>query len=317
MPLPPPPPPSPVATGLRAAGFALALYLAALPLLHLPCLGGQCAGVLGSSYGKIFGVPVGAYGALFWLLTLLPVGRVVACAHHALALGSIGFVALQAFVLRQFCPWCLAHAALCWVAWPLRRRPAARPGWFLFAAVVLATAGVLTQRHFHLPPPPAATPSLAAALRPDSFAWLGPVDAAAPVLVLSPSCPTCLDALDRIAAQGWPSTTPRPGIVWRTDDTNRRVVALLAAVVETNPTAAPAVFRALLPTLLTERDLLLNNPAGAATVLALTWNPTPTAIATMERRLAGQQAALDAAHVVGTPAWIAIDGTATHTLPGF
>ncbi len=310
------PSPSLAATFLRAAGLALALYLAALPLLHLPCLGGQCAGVLGSSYGKLLGVPVGAYGALLWLLTLLPAGRVPALAHHALALGSIGFVLLQAVALRQFCPWCLVHAALCWVAWPLRHRANARTVPFAFTALTVAVLGLFAQRHFHRPPPPtAAVSTLVATLRRESFAWLGPVDASAPVLVLSPSCPTCLDALDRIVAHGWPAAQPRPALVWRTDDTNRRAVALFAAAVEAHGDDTSAAFAAQLPAFLTERDLLLNNPAGAAEVFALTWEPAPAAITAMEARLARQQAALDAAHVSGTPAWIAPDGTVTHAMP--
>lgn len=318
MSLPPPSASSTAATVLRAGGLTLALYLGALPLLHLPCLGGQCAGVLGSSYGKILGVPVGFYGALLWTLALLRLGRGAALAHHALALGSIGFVALQATVLRQFCPWCLAHAALCWAAWPLRRRASVRPVLSLLAAVALAVAGVAIHRQLHRPPPPpAASVPVLAALRTDAFVWLGPVDAPAPVLVLSPSCPTCLDALERIAARGWPAATPRPVIVWHTDDVNRQVVALLAASVEANPAIAPEVFRTLLPALLTERDLLLNNPAGAVTVLELTWSPAPAALATMEARLARQQTALDAAKVTGTPAWITPGGNVAHSIPGF
>lgn len=317
MSAPRPNPPSPAVTALRAAGLTLALYLGALPLLHLPCLGGQCAGVLGSSYGKILCIPVGVYGALLWLLTLRPTGRATGSAHHLLALGSIGFVALQAFVLRQFCPWCLVHAVLCWAAWPLRHRATARPLSFICTAAVVATLGLLAQRHFYRPPPPAATANLAATLRAEGFDWLNPAAAAAPVLVLSPSCPTCLDALDRFAAQGWPVTIPRPALVWHTDASNRRVVAILAAALETHPAAAPELFRAHLSAFLTERDLLLNHPTGAATILELTWNPAPAAIAAMESRLARQQAALDAAKLIGTPAWISTDGTVLHTLPGF
>lgn len=309
--------PSPTATALRTAGLTFALYLGALPLLQLPCLGGQCASVLGSSYGKILGVPVGVYGALLWLFTLLPTGRLTPLASHALALGSIGFVALQAFVLRQFCPWCLAHAALCWAAWPLRHRATARPALALFAATIIAALGLVAQRQFHRPPAIAATSTLAATLHAESFNWLRPADTAAPVLVLSPSCPTCLDALDRFVAEGWPAATPRPAIIWRTDAVNRRVVATLAAAIEAHPAAAPELFRAYLPAFLTERDLLLNNPAGAATILELTWNPAPAAITAMEARLARQQAALDAANLIGTPTWITPAGIVTHTIPGF
>ncbi|MGE9268926.1 MAG: vitamin K epoxide reductase family protein, partial [Verrucomicrobiales bacterium] len=82
---------------------------------------GGCEGVLASRWSEVAGMPVGLIGALLYsvllLGTLLPRPRTMANFVHAAAsllviFGALWFVALQLFVVKQFCPWCCATHAL-------------------------------------------------------------------------------------------------------------------------------------------------------------------------------------------------------------
>lgn len=174
---------------------ALSAWLAAMSLAsgRVPgCETGGCASVLASKWSKVFGVPVGLFGALTYLaLTLLgrrPFGagsRGSGIVGGALVIlipaAALWFAALQLFVLKAFCPWCTtthvvatAGALLLALAWhrdrPIRpatgRRAPARtsplppaspaPPWGLAAAAatVVFAAFVTAQVLSPTPPPP-------------------------------------------------------------------------------------------------------------------------------------------------------------------
>ncbi|MBX3748031.1 MAG: DUF1573 domain-containing protein [Verrucomicrobiae bacterium] len=87
------------------------------------CDAGDCAAVLASKWSKVFGVPVGLFGAATYVILAVLGARPfgpgqwrVRVAGAALAIliptAAVWFGFLQAFVLRAFCPWCTATHAV-------------------------------------------------------------------------------------------------------------------------------------------------------------------------------------------------------------
>lgn len=293
------------APALRAAGLGLALYLGALGLLRLPCPGGGCDAVQHGRWGALLGVPVGFFGAALWLATLALRGRAAAWSHHALALGSVGFVALQALVIGRFCPWCLAHAALCWAAWPARASAGPRvipltAG--LALAVALAGSAVVSRQ------PPAAVRVADAPLADAGFDWLrAPGGAPADAVVLSLTCPLCLDLLADIPA-------PKPGgprILFLTTEENRALTERFVAAVLAHPAGPADSFPALAMVLVARRDLVLARPAEAAEWFAESQPESASMLPAAETALAAQQKALAAAGIKVTPVCVTPSGAAT------
>jgi uncharacterized membrane protein len=107
------------------AGLADATYLAVQALTGetLSCGGSpDCFRVLGSSYGKVAGIPVAMFGALayftlFSFATFAAFGypwapRFVALIAVAMFLTTLWFLYVQAFLLHAYCRYCLFSAAL-------------------------------------------------------------------------------------------------------------------------------------------------------------------------------------------------------------
>jgi uncharacterized membrane protein len=107
------------------AGLADATYLTVQALTGetLSCGGSpDCFRVLGSSYGKVGGIPVAMFGALayftlFSFATFAAFGyvwapRFVALLAAAMFLSTLWFLYVQAFLLHAYCRYCLFSAAL-------------------------------------------------------------------------------------------------------------------------------------------------------------------------------------------------------------
>jgi uncharacterized membrane protein len=247
---------------LGATGLALCAWLAALKALSLPCLGG-CEGVIHSSYGSVLGFPVGVYGAALWLgvfLAARPSFRLVCLT--ALGLGAAAFVALQAFALKAFCPFCLAHALVAWASWPLWRTRPARGG--LAAAAIVAAAAVLVS---------ATLPGRLALRHRSGFAalaeeqngaayWLGPRGPSSPVLVLSLTCPACLDRLAELEALDLAGRRPGPAIYLKVEKGEEDLAAAFVAAVQSGTGDRSEAFLAVAAYCLSQRDLLLSDPSG-------------------------------------------------------
>jgi uncharacterized membrane protein len=112
------------------------------------CGGGPCAQVLASRWSVAFGLPVTAFGALVYLgLMAGPVFRGARPAVPLLGavLGSaVWFLFVQAVLIGEFCPWCLAaHGVGLAVVWAGSARP---PGdllrWGAAAFLVIGLAQV-------------------------------------------------------------------------------------------------------------------------------------------------------------------------------
>jgi uncharacterized membrane protein len=116
-------------------GVALATYLLGLKVARLPCGVGNCDAIIRSSYGSILGVPVSLFAIAAWGLLVYSSGWLRLLAAAALFVGSLWFVAVQAFILQSFCILCCAHAA-CAIggAFILHARKSA-PHWFALGAM--------------------------------------------------------------------------------------------------------------------------------------------------------------------------------------
>jgi uncharacterized membrane protein len=110
---------------ISLAGLADATYLTVLNLTGATAVCGgapDCYKVLGSSYARIAGVPLAAFGMLayfaaFSFATFAAFGYPRAHKFFALTVGvmfvvTLGLLGLQAFVLHAFCRYCLFSAAM-------------------------------------------------------------------------------------------------------------------------------------------------------------------------------------------------------------
>lgn len=118
---------------LGMIGFALSLYSFRLhvkikPLMHqievsgvcpFEDLGFDCAGVMGSKYGELFGIPLGIYGMVFFVIVIITgvttnakTSEVEASLWRLLAttvgfLGSVALLYISHFILHKMCSVCL------------------------------------------------------------------------------------------------------------------------------------------------------------------------------------------------------------------
>ncbi len=101
------------------AGALVAGYSVLVKLAAVPCFSASCGTVINSAYGSLMGIPVGVFGLLIWgALPYLPRSARRA-AKAVLVGGSVVFILVQALILEQFCPICLAHALVCFAVAPL------------------------------------------------------------------------------------------------------------------------------------------------------------------------------------------------------
>jgi protein-disulfide isomerase len=139
--------------GLAASASLLAPYVTA----HGLCTARGCEEVANSAYGKLFGVPRAAIGVVAFLVALafVLVGgararRLAPIVGLAGALEGAHLIAVQAFVLKVFCPFCLVAdcaaiamgAALLVEAIASRRSEVERPSRFVIVGAVAALAAL-------------------------------------------------------------------------------------------------------------------------------------------------------------------------------
>lgn len=111
-------------------GFMLAFYIRHKKLSSekLVCpIGSDCDAVVHSEYSRFFGIPVELLGVLYYGLAAISYGIFLAAPYlvsssllfavlvitTAALLFSLYLTFIQAFVLRQWCTWCLTSAGLC------------------------------------------------------------------------------------------------------------------------------------------------------------------------------------------------------------
>ena len=265
---------SKITTCFAVAGLALSLFLALFKLAALPC-GGGCEKVIYSSYGELWGVPLGAYGAALWLgVFFAPGKRSRLLCQGVLAAGSVGLVAVQAFVLRAFCPYCLTHALLTWGALFIWKTPPWKPG----IGISLALAGAVwlgAGLHARLPGPVSAAVLLTQSpARNAGCEWLGEAGPASPAVVLSVDCPACRDKMAALTAFDFAQRKSGPLLYWRMEVANRELTIVLVAAVLSQPGDRREAFLAAMALLLAQQDLVLTDPKSAAAVLRATFPAT-------------------------------------------
>lgn len=101
--------------GLSLAALGINLFLLTRTLGDASiagCGGGPCDEVLASRWSSLLGVPVSVFGVLVYGLLLLSFFRRLETLRLPLLGGIAGaacwFIAVQAFLLGKFCPWCMA-----------------------------------------------------------------------------------------------------------------------------------------------------------------------------------------------------------------
>ncbi|HVF10914.1 MAG TPA: vitamin K epoxide reductase family protein [Abditibacteriaceae bacterium] len=85
------------------------------------CGVGDCDDVIGSQYGEMFGIPVGAFGVLFFAVIILlsivtkassATARQIAVQRLLVAsaglVSSLAFTYISLAIIRKFCPYCMA-----------------------------------------------------------------------------------------------------------------------------------------------------------------------------------------------------------------
>lgn len=298
---------------LTALGLGLALWLTLLKWRSLPCLGGGCDQVIQSRYGSVGGIPVGVFGAALWATLILPLSpRGRQAVHAALALGAAGFMVVQFGVLRAFCPYCTAHAFAAIAAWRWRSlRPAP---WSLVLALALAGGGyALAQRAAEQRAANVAQPTVLAGGRDALLPFddgPAPAGATRPVLVLSVSCPACLDLLRDLTEATWPQGKTGAAVYVKSDDRDRALaLAWLAACSETAGSTARDRWIAVTAMLVAQRELVASDPAAAAAWLTGLFQTTDAARAAAARQLEVHTAWLTRAGIGTTPWFLPPGGT--------
>jgi len=115
---------------LGCAGFTLASHIYSCKRQKKPLvcpLRTKCELVTTSSYSKFLGIPVELLGMCYYAFIVILHGFVIASpqifsittARASLVVSSIAFlfslylVSVQAFILKQWCTWCLCSASFC------------------------------------------------------------------------------------------------------------------------------------------------------------------------------------------------------------
>lgn len=112
------------------SGFSLATFIHLKKRVQKPLIcpiGHSCDPVVRSDYSRLFGIPVELLGVLYYFIIILAYSlqliypgttaeglNVALISLSAFAfLFSLYLTAVQAFILKEWCTWCLISAALC------------------------------------------------------------------------------------------------------------------------------------------------------------------------------------------------------------
>lgn len=127
---------TPLLLGLAYVGFVDSTYLAATHFLGASpgcSISSGCESVLSSTYSKIGPVPIALFGSFYYAaFFLMTIGTLVTPIFHRKYLSrlamvgfaaSAGLVAVQIFVIKAFCPYCLVSAAISTLLLVLATRP--------------------------------------------------------------------------------------------------------------------------------------------------------------------------------------------------
>lgn len=113
---------------LAFLGLADSWYLAESAATDTPLICGPgmlegCNAVAQSPYSKLFGIPLGVYGVVFYALALVAAAAILFLRARVLpfylfvvtavgALASVAFLMIQFFLIKALCVYCLASALI-------------------------------------------------------------------------------------------------------------------------------------------------------------------------------------------------------------
>jgi uncharacterized membrane protein len=280
-------------------GLGLSLHLALLKFFSLPCVGGGgCHSIIHSGYGAVFGIPVGAYGALLWAAAFLVGDQTKRSGLlFLLAVGSAIFLGIQFLVLRGFCLYCTAHAVCAFLAFSVASANPKR--WALPLGIVLAFGGLglaRAQAAKHVNEVTAiATKGTPLATAPSGLPWLGNLTPGSPALVLSLDCAACLDLLEELSKQSFADLSSGPAIYFKVTPDNAELTRTFVAGVLATPGGKRDAFLASTALLLTLKDRALSSPSAAASQLAALLPGSATQLDHADKLLAAQTETLHAA----------------------
>jgi len=137
---------------LALGGFILSAYIFRKKRLKetMVCpMGSDCDAVIHSQYAKFLGIPVETLGLFYYGLVVLvysglalayftntPIVAMTALVITAFAfLFSIYLIFIQAFVLRQWCTWCLISASICTLVFLIAASNAVLPNVMFFREI--------------------------------------------------------------------------------------------------------------------------------------------------------------------------------------
>lgn len=212
-----------------AAGLGLALWLS-LMRAHPPGCGNSsaCGRVLLSKFSEFLGLPLAWWASGIWVcVILLKEQRLRAILLGLFAAGSCVLLGIQVLYIHALCPYCLAHAALTWLAYFRRDH---KPTAVILPAVIMgAVVFWLGSQHHQGPDKPIMAGALRQEFTEAAFYWLGPRTSESPVLVLDLRCQACVEILRKLAT-GSAATSPPPGIIFQTNGDNDLTVSFVTAV---------------------------------------------------------------------------------------
>lgn len=263
----------PVGALVCGLGAALAGYSVLVKLAAVPCFSASCGAVINSEYGALVGIPVGLFGLVLWgLLPWLPRwGRIGL--KGLLVAGSVVFILIQAMILDQFCPICLAHALACFVVAPLpvpKKATAIAVYVGLVLALALAVRADVSSRRAlreRIPVTTVASQSEGITHAGPGLPWLSAASIEDVDLVISLTCGQCQRILEQLLAErGEDRSTPR--ILFLTEDGNVEVTRLVvAAVLSGDGSGRTDAFARGLMVLLEDPAILARDDAGTAEFL--------------------------------------------------
>ncbi|MEZ5275288.1 MAG: vitamin K epoxide reductase family protein [Opitutaceae bacterium] len=293
------------------AGAGLAGYSVLVKLAAVPCFSASCGAVINSEYGDLFGFPVGLIGLVLWgAFPWVPrVGQLGL--KVALVVGSIIFILIQAFLLKQFCPICLAHAAACFLvaALPIPGRLTSATVFLGLGLALAAAVGAdawnrrqLLDRIGERGSGPAEVVSPG---RIPGLPWLGSEELEDVRLVVSLSCGQCQRILEDLLSGG-AFDRPTAPLLFLSEDGNEEVTRVaLAAVLSVPESARPDGFARVLGILLVDPSILARDDGETAGFLLSAEFPGLEAhLAEAADLLAAHAEILHRLGIVGTPALV-------------
>ncbi len=219
-------------TLLTSLGLLVSSYLLLLKWGFFPCIG-NCNHVANSALGSIFGIPLAAFGIIFWLiLWVIKVEYLKYCLIIG-SLSSLYFVYYQAFILHSYCLFCCIHAGIVWSMWTCKRP---KFSWSILSVFLASIALSLTYLSF------VSTKKInSAELANITYTWVTKEPKS--ILILNLSCDSCREKM-----RSWLTveSLPKIGLIFRTYQEDEELTAKFIQTIAKNGANEESFLNAIL-----------------------------------------------------------------------